>query len=151
MSYEFLRHIARKYDEHSLGNIRIDSPVHDSVGRTTPPNNPNATLDLQHFLKSDVNWCRLARRRHIIRSVLYGLQVFYSYLLMLVAMTYQVIISSLMMKGNVNLCRDMFLLRLGLVLRWDFICFMMIKRQAHETWHVIKYLGFIFYIYIYIF
>jgi hypothetical protein len=34
--------------------------------------------------------CRLTRRRHIIRAVLYGLQVFYSYFLMLVAMTYQV-------------------------------------------------------------
>jgi hypothetical protein len=34
---------------------------------------------------------RVGRRRHCVRAVLYGLQVFYSYLLMLVAMTYQVL------------------------------------------------------------
>ena len=40
MSYELLRHIARKYDDHSMGHIRIDSPPHDAVdadrGRTSP-------------------------------------------------------------------------------------------------------------------
>jgi copper transporter 1 len=87
ISYEFLRHIARKYDEHSLGKIRIESPPPDAVdrGRTT---NTNATYSRIHI------WMimnRLERRRQIIRAVLYGIQVLYSYMLMLVAMTYQVI------------------------------------------------------------
>src|SRR5271169_890696 len=86
ISYEFLRHIARKYDEQSLGKIRIDSPTPDA-GRTSPPN-MNATYSRIHvWMLID----RLERRRQIIRAVLYGIQVFYSYFLMLVAMTYQVI------------------------------------------------------------
>ena len=40
MSYELLRHIARKYDERSIGTIRIDSPSHDAAdadrGRSSP-------------------------------------------------------------------------------------------------------------------
>ena len=40
MSYELLRHIARKYDENGVGTIRIDSPPHNAVdgnrGRTSP-------------------------------------------------------------------------------------------------------------------
>src|SRR6266496_6686434 len=31
MSYELLRHIARKYDENGVGTIRIDSPPHNAV------------------------------------------------------------------------------------------------------------------------
>jgi hypothetical protein len=45
------------------------------------------------FLAATHTWMligRIARRRHIVRAVMYGIQVFYSYLLMLVAMTYQV-------------------------------------------------------------
>ena len=40
MSYELLRRAAQKYDEHSIGNIRIESPPNDAVdanrGRTSP-------------------------------------------------------------------------------------------------------------------
>jgi solute carrier family 31 (copper transporter), member 1 len=38
MSYEALRHLARKYDETSLGNIRLASPVSDddNNGRRSP-------------------------------------------------------------------------------------------------------------------
>lgn len=91
MSYELLRHIARKYDEHSLGNIRIDSPPHNAVdaNRARPSPVIGATCDSPTVEVMS----RLTRRRHIIRAMLYGLQVFYSYLLMLVAMTYQVLSS----------------------------------------------------------
>lgn len=41
MSYELLRRIAQKYDDQSIGNIRIESPTHDAVdanrGRASPP------------------------------------------------------------------------------------------------------------------
>lgn len=38
MSYELIRHLARKYDESSLGSIRLGSPVNedDDRGRRSP-------------------------------------------------------------------------------------------------------------------
>jgi hypothetical protein len=78
---------------------------------------------------------RSGRRRHIVKAVLYGLQVFYSYLLMLVAMTYQVFFCERWVDY-----RGMFLLQLGLVRHWDSISFMMTKLPVKGTWRVIDFI-----------
>ena len=92
MSYEFLRHLARKYDECTLGAIRIDSPPlepTDSDRVHPPPTSSPARFRPFVVVVRGADRVRLARRRHIVRAIMYGIQVFYSYLLMLVAMTYQ--------------------------------------------------------------
>ena len=104
MSYEGLRHVARKFDESTAGTIRLEcSSDPDDSGRRSPPlatgkyTPSRNTLERLYasetvcFVRVYVLIGRLGRRRHIIRALFYGLQVFYSYLLMLVAMTYQVI------------------------------------------------------------
>jgi len=80
MSYELLRNVARKFDDSTSSGVRLGTPVSDSGD----PDFDNRGRRSPSIINS--KW---GKRRHIVRSVLYGLQVFYSYLLMLVAMTYQ--------------------------------------------------------------
>jgi len=139
MSYELLRLAARKYDENIFGQVRLGTPTHDDdtdrpplttgSGRYPSPLHPtNTSMDSDTF--------RLGRRRHIIRAILYGAQVFYSYLLMLVAMTYQVILPRWSL--SMLTFRGMYLLQLGLVRRWAFIYFMMTELAVLRTWPVIR-------------
>src|SRR5438552_16816113 len=65
MSYELLRHIVRKYDERSLGNIRIESPVLDATdydrGRISP--SCASTANPPPYLGKGSDDARLKRRR----------------------------------------------------------------------------------------
>jgi len=112
MSYELLRMIARKYDESTLEKIHLLSPALEPVdGRRSPAITPERYLPLfpsplgARIVRGGlpVEWLPVVevfflnvakdsvkRRQHVIKSLLYGFQVFYSYFLMLVAMTYQV-------------------------------------------------------------
>lgn len=53
MSYELLRYIARKYDESSVGDIRIGSPVADADDNGRARRNPNGATGKYHLLG---NW-----------------------------------------------------------------------------------------------
>jgi hypothetical protein len=137
MSYELLRNVARKFDDSGFGSLRLDSPGYDSDddrGRRSPSVTTGKYVPRASFY-DEMLISRSGRRRHIVKAVLYGLQVFYSYLLMLVAMTYQVFFCESWVD-----CRGMFLSQSGLVRHWDSISFMMTKLLVKGTWRVIDFI-----------
>ncbi|KAK2591254.1 copper transpport protein [Conoideocrella luteorostrata] len=75
MGYEALRALSRKY-EHSINN-RITTMPHDEPHTETTP-----------FLAPGQNQQSASKRGHVVKSVFYGIQNFYAFMLMLVFMTY---------------------------------------------------------------
>ncbi|KAH8884423.1 Ctr-domain-containing protein [Thozetella sp. PMI_491] len=75
MGYEALREGIRRY-EVTMNKRAETAPPSETVTETTP------------FLWSGQNRVEVTRRAHVIKSVLYGIQNFYAFMIMLVFMTY---------------------------------------------------------------
>ncbi|CAM1506629.1 Fc.00g062700.m01.CDS01 [Cosmosporella sp. VM-42] len=75
VGYEGLRSLSRRYEDAMTKGVQA-LPSDDAVTETTP------------FLVPGQNQEHAGRRAHVIKAVLYALQNFYAFMLMLVFMTY---------------------------------------------------------------
>ena len=72
--YEALREAIRRY-EHSV-NKRVEATPSDPDTETTP------------FLSAGQNRVQASKKAHLVKAVLYGVQNFYAFMIMLIFMTY---------------------------------------------------------------
>ncbi|OAQ99313.1 hypothetical protein LLEC1_06066 [Akanthomyces lecanii] len=88
MGYEGLRATCRMYEKSMAA--RVDSAPSRNHLRLHPRKDASeeAVTETTPFLRSGQNRDQLSHRSHLVKSLLYGFQNFYAFMLMLVFMTY---------------------------------------------------------------
>ncbi|KAL6811247.1 Ctr copper transporter family domain-containing protein [Trichoderma sp. SZMC 28013] len=85
IGYEFLRSVSRRY-EASLA-ARLETVPNATAHAYRDDDDENVT-ETPAFLRSGQNRESVSKRGHVIKAILYALQNFYAFMLMLVFMTY---------------------------------------------------------------